>query len=246
MDGYTGKTVPFSPEDDGGDLVETAYMIHGLLTARQFLNPAVAEEDSVITKITNLYDGVEWDWYTQGRDLLYWHWSPDHAWEDNFPVRGWNEAMITYFLAAGSPTHPIGKLVYTNGWAQNGGIKNGNSYYGFVLPLGEPLGGPLFFSHYSFLGLNPTNLQDQYANYWTQNMNQTQINRAYCIANPGKYVDYSSQCWGLTASDDPLGYDAHSPTNDDGTITPIGSGFSYALHTAVFNGCFEIFLLYAG
>jgi hypothetical protein len=220
IDGTTGKIIPFSAEDDGGDLVETAYMIEGLLAVRQFLNSTNPQEDSIINKINSLWQSVEWDWYTNGQNVLFWHWSPDHDYEGNFEVNGYDEALITYFLAAASPTHPITKQVYTNGWALNGTIENGNSYFGFVLPVGAPYGGPLFFTHYSFLGLNPHNLSDQYANYWTQNTNHTLINHAYCSQNPAGWVGYSSVCWGLTASDDPKGYDAHSPTNDNGTITP--------------------------
>lgn len=221
MDGNTGNVIPFSQKDDGGDLVETAYMVQGLLTVRQFLNSANGQENNLISKINNLWNAVEWDWYTNGgQNVLYWHWSPGNGWEMNFTVRGWNEALITYFLAAGSPTHSITASVYMNGWAQNGSIINGHPFYGFTLPLGPDYGGPLFFSHYSFLGINPHNLSDAYANYWTQNVNHTEINRAYCIDNPLNYVGYTSKCWGLTASDNQNGYAAHSPTNDLGVITP--------------------------
>jgi hypothetical protein len=163
---------------------------------------------------------VEYDWFTRGQNVLYWHWSPDYNWYMNMQIRGYNETLITYIVAAASTTHSISPAVYHQGYAQNGGIKNGNSYYGHVLPLGESYGGPLFFTHYSFLGLNPKNLVDTYANYWTQNVNQSLINQAYCIQNPKNYIGYSAACWGLTASDNPWGYNAHSPTNDLGVITP--------------------------
>jgi hypothetical protein len=140
----------------------------------------------------------------------------------NMQIRGWNEALIIYVLAASSTTHTISKSVYTNGWARNGGIKNtpGNSFLGFQIPLGNSKGGPLFFAHYSFLGLDPRNLEDSYANYWDQNMIHTLINRAYCINNPLRYVGYNEDCWGLTASDGNSGYSAHSPDNDRGVVTP--------------------------
>ena len=147
----------------------------------------------------------------------------------NLPVKGWNECLITYVLAASSPTHPISKMVYDNGWTGNGAFRNGSSYEGITLPLGSAYGGPLFFSQYSFLGLNPTGLTDQYTNYFTQNKNHTLINYKYCIANPLKYNGYSDQCWGLTASDIPDGYNANSPTSDKGVITPTAalSSFPY-------------------
>jgi len=223
MNGTSGKIIPFSANDDGGDLVETAFMIQGLLTARQYLNATDTQESQLVNKINALWETVEWNWYTQGgQDVLYWHWSPNNGWEMNMPIKGWNEALITYVLAASSTTHSIDTDVYTKGWAQDGAIKNtgGNSYYGYTLPLRSDMGGPLFFSHYSFLGLDPRNLSDQFANYWTQNVTHSKINNAYCADNPQNYVGYSARCWGLTASDGFSGYSAHSPNNDKGVITP--------------------------
>ncbi len=230
MDGNTGKVQPFSANDNGGDLVETSYLMQGLLTVRQYLNPADANEKNLIDRINALWDTVEWDWYTQGgQDVLYWHWSPDKEWIMNHQIKGYNEALITYFLAAASPTHAINASVYHKGWADNGSIVNGKSFYNIVLPLGYDYGGPLFFAHYSFLGLDPRNLQDTYANYWTQNVNHSLINHAYCVDNPKNYAGYSDADWGLTASDNKDGYSAHSPTNDLGVITPSAalSSFPY-------------------
>ncbi|WP_236252791.1 glucoamylase family protein [Echinicola sp. 20G] len=231
MNGETGKTIPFSTKDNGGDLVETAFMIQGLLTVKAYLNPSILEEKIIIDKITQLWETVEWDWYTkENSEVLYWHWSPNYNWEMNLPIRGYNEALIVYVLAASSPTHPIDKSTYENGWAKNGDIQNGSSYYGLQLPLGSNLGGPLFFSHYAFLGLDPRSLSDQYANYWTQNVQHTLINQAHCVQNPQGFIGYSETSWGLTASDNQEGYSAHSPTNDKGVITPTAalSSFPYA------------------
>jgi hypothetical protein len=221
LNGATGKTVPFSQQDDGADLVETSYMIQGLMTMRQYLNPAVPEESALVDRMNALIDAVEWDWFRQGgQNVLYWHWSPNYGWAINMQIRGYNETLIVYIMAAASTTHTIPANVYQQGYARSGGIRNGNQYYGYTLPLGEPYGGPLFFTHYSHLGLDPRNLQDQYANYWEQGVNMSLINWAYCADNPKGYVGYSEACWGLTASDNPGGYSAHSPNNDLGTITP--------------------------
>lgn len=220
INGNTGKIIPFSTNDNGADLVETSYMVQGLIAMRQYLNSANPEELTLINRINALNNAVEYDWFTRGQNVLYWHWSPDKGWIMNMQVRGYNETLITYITAATSTTHPIAAEVYHQGYARNGGIKNGNTYYGFRLPLGEAYGGPLFFVHYSFLGLDPRQLSDQYASYWEQNVNQSKINHAYCTANPGKHVGYSSHCWGLTASDNPWGYGAHSPNNDRGVISP--------------------------
>lgn len=224
INGETGATVPFSTEDNGGDIVETSYMIQGLLCARQYFNSTTdAGEISLRSAINNLYNNVDWNWYRQnGQNVLYWNWSPNYNFAINVKVQGWCEALITYVLAASSPndTAAIPTAVYNDGWAQNGAMKNGSSYYGITLPLGPSYGGPLFFAHYSFLGINPTGLSDAYANYWTQDTAHARINYLYCVANPGHYNGYDSACWGLTASDDNNGYSAHSPTNDDGVISP--------------------------
>jgi len=221
LDGTTGKVIPFSTKDDGGDLVETSLLLQGLLTAKAYFSSTSTDEITLRNDITQIYNTVEWDWYRKdGGNVLYWHWSPNYGWDMNLPVRGWNEALITYVLAASSPTHSIPKSLYDNGWAQNGMMKNGNTYFGVQLPLGEPNGGPLFFSHYSFLGINPLGLTDAYANYETQTKAHSQINYNYCVANPKNYYGYSENCWGLTASDIQNGYTASSPTNDRGVIAP--------------------------
>jgi hypothetical protein len=98
-----------------------------------------------------------------------------------------------------------------------------------------PYGGPLFFTHYSFCGLDPRGLRDRYADYWKQNTHHVRINYAHCVANPGKFKGYGPACWGLTASDDPDGYSAHAPDNDNGTISPTAalSSMPYAPQEAM-------------
>jgi len=221
VNGRTGVTQPFSAYDDGGDLVETALLMQGLLAARQYFNSADDAELRLNEDITKLWKAVDWTWYQKNSEnVLYWHWSPKHEWRMNMKIIGWHEALIVYVLAASSPTHSIPKKVYDQGWAQNGNIKNGKSFYSHLLPLGPDFGGPLFFSHYSFLGLNPAKLKDTYADYWEQNRNHTLINYKYCVANPKRYIGYSENCWGLTACDGNNGYNAFSPTNDQGVIAP--------------------------
>ncbi|MDR1370685.1 MAG: Ig-like domain-containing protein [Dysgonamonadaceae bacterium] len=221
IDGSTGATLPFSAKDNGADLVETSFLFEGLLAARQYFNGSADNEQQLRNDITQLWESVDWVWFQKnGQKTLYWHWSPDYDWDMNMPVSGWNECLITYVLAASSPTHPISKEVYEQGWARNGNMKNGQTYYEYTLPLGPANGGPLFFTHYSFLGLNPKGLSDVYADYLVQNTNHALINYKYCIANPQNHSGYSRDCWGLTASDGNAGYSAHSPTNDPGVIAP--------------------------
>ncbi|MDE3115015.1 MAG: beta-glucosidase [Pseudomonadota bacterium] len=221
MNGRTGATIPFGRKDDGGDLVETALLFQGLLCARQYFQRPTPDETSLRHRITQLWDEVEWNWYTQGgRKLLYWHWSPDNGWAMDHEIRGWNECLITYVLAAGSKRYAIDPLVYHRGFASGRDYFNGKAYYDIKLPLGMPYGGPLFFAHYSFCGLDPRGLKDRYADYWAQNVAHVRINHAHCVANPHGHPGYGASCWGLTASDDPDGYAAHAPDCDNGTISP--------------------------
>ena len=221
LNGNTGKVQPFSTKDNGADLVETSFLMQGLLVARQYFKEDNPQETQLRADINQLYNNVEWDWFRKnGEEKLYWHWSPDYAWDINLQVKGWNEALMVYVLAASSTTHTIPKSVYDNGWASNGNMKNGNIYYGVSLPLGDANGGPLFFEHYSFLGLNPIGLKDAYADYEAQAIAHSKINYNYCVANPQKFAGYSSDCWGLTASDINGGYTASSPNNDRGYIAP--------------------------
>ncbi|HET9278869.1 MAG TPA: glucoamylase family protein [Flavitalea sp.] len=230
LNGETGKTIPFSPKDDGGDLVETSYLVQGLLCAREYFNRNVPTENQLRAWINGLWSDVEWNWHTRGGlSMLFWHWSPDNDWSMNHEIRGWNECLITYVLAASSPKYSITADVYQRGWANSNHFKNQREYYGIKLPLGFDYGGPLFFSHYSFLGIDPRGLKDSYADYWEQNLNHTLINREHCVRNPKNFKGYGPDCWGLTASDNHRGYGAHSPTEDLGVISPTAalSAFPY-------------------
>lgn len=221
INGQTGATIPFSADDNGADLVETALLFQGLLTARNYFSNSNTAEIQLRSDITRLWEDIEWTWFQKDNEnVLYWHWSPDKGWIKNLKITGWNECLIVYILAAASPTYPITESVYHEGWARNGNFAHGGSFYGYKLPLGQDYGGPLFFSHYSFLGIDPRNLTDRYASYWEQNRNHSLINYKYCIENPKSYNGYSSDCWGLTASDGNTGYSAHSPSNDKGVIAP--------------------------
>jgi len=235
LQGETGKVKPFSKKDDGGDLVETAFMIQGLLTVRQYFAEGNEGERQLAAKIDSLWHAVEWDWYTKGDNVLYWHWSPNYGWEMDFPVGGYNECLIMYILAASSPTHGVDPAVYHDGWARNGTIKTEREYLGYDLVLDyyehndDPVG-PLFWAHYSYLGLDPRNLSDRYADYWKLTQNQALIHYAYCVENPENYEGYGENCWGLTSSYSMRGYAGHHPVGKDlGVISPTAalSSFPY-------------------
>jgi len=227
IDGSTGNVKSFSPDDDGGDLVETAFLTQGLICVKEYFKNGSDVEKELSNLADSLWKGVEWNWYTQNQNVLYWHWSPNYAFSKNFKLRGYNETLITYILAASSPDYGIAKEAYTEGWANNGAIVSSASQYGYPLILDHAGSGtgPLFWAHYSYLGLDPRNLSDQYANYWNLNVNHTNINYEHCVDNPQNYTDYGSDCWGLTASytrnsDGSIGYNAHDPENDTGVISP--------------------------
>ncbi|WKN30892.1 glucoamylase family protein [Porifericola rhodea] len=234
LNGETGRVKAFSQKDDGGDLVETAFMIQGLLTVRQYFQEGNEEEQALVDKINKLWEEVEWDWYTQGKNVLYWHWSPNYGWEMNFPVGGYNEALIMYVLAAASPTHSIAPEVYHEGWARNGAIESQEEYLGYDLVLDyyehddAPIG-PLFWAHYSYLGLDPRNLKDRYGEYWKLVQNHALIHHKYSVENPEGYKAYGENVWGLTSSYSMNGYAGHRPGNDLGVISPTAalSSFPY-------------------
>ena len=233
LNGKTGKVQPFGKKDNGGDLVETAFMIQGLLTVSEYFKNGNEKEQSLVAKIDKLWREVEWDWYTKnGEDVLYWHWSPEYGWEMNFPVGGYNECLIMYVLAASSPTHSISKKVYDNGWARNDSIISKDSMYGKPLVLDYFEGddapvGPLFWAHYSYLGLNPKGLKDKYADYWQLTQNQAIIHHLYAVDNPEKYKFYGDSLWGLTSSYSINGYNGHRPGNDLGVISPTAALASF-------------------
>jgi hypothetical protein len=234
MYGETGKVKPFSEKDNGGDIVETAYLVQGLICAKNYMNPNVPEEKELAEKIEQLWKGVEWSWYQNGKPALYWHWSPTYNWDMNFAIEGYNECLIAYVLGASSPTYPLSADSYHKCWARNGEINGESTKYGYILKLkhngATEYGGPLFWAHYSYLGLDPRHLKDEYANYWDENRNQVLIDYEYCVENPKKFKGYGENCWGLTASYSVKGYNAHTPANDLGVISPTAalSSFPYA------------------
>ena len=242
LNGNTGKTIPFFGKyDNGGDLVETAFMIQGLLAARRYFDGDTIAEREVRDTITRLWRDVEWDWYrrTPGGDVLYWHWSPDYGFYIGHPLVGWNETMIVYLLAIASPTHPVPASLYYSGWAGTADLQvryrqgwsrttagdhyaNGRSYYGIKLDVGEGNGADLFFTHFSFMGFDPRGLRDRYTNYFSNNRAIALINRAYCIENPRHFVGYGPDCWGLSAGIN-SGGGRPLPRDDNGTINIMAS-----------------------
>lgn len=255
LNGETGRVKPFSKKDDGGDIVETAFMVQGMICVYEYFKDGKEREKALAAKIEELWKGVEWDWYQQGENVLFWHWSDKQGWAMNHRILGYNECLIAYVLGASSPDHAIAADTYHKGWARSGEIKSKDRYYGMPLELDHKStqrGGPLFWAHYSYLGLNPKNLKDRYGDYWRQNTNHVLINRQYCIENPNNFEAYGADCWGLTSSysiegfrkhlegeielplftdqDPSVSYAGHKPDRDYSVISPTAaiSSFPYA------------------
>ncbi|WP_282018073.1 glucoamylase family protein [Salegentibacter mishustinae] len=229
LNGETGEVQAFSDKDNGGDLVETSFLAQGFIVVREYLKNGNEEEKAVAAKYDELWKSIEWEWYTNNKNGLYWHWSPDYQWEMDFMIEGYNECLITYVMAASSPDHAIDAKAYHDGWARSGDIVTDKEAYGIPLILKHNTSGdkagPLFWAHYSYLGLNPKGLEDKYANYWDLNVNHTRINYEYTQENPNDFETYNENSWGLTASytrneNDGIGYTAHSPDTDRGVVSP--------------------------
>ena len=237
LNGKTGETQAFSEKDNGGDLVETSFLAQGFIVVREYLKNGNEKEKAVAEKYDALWKSIEWEWYTNNKNGLYWHWSPEYQWEMDFMIEGYNECLITYVMAASSPDHAIDAKAYHEGWARSGNIVSDKEAYGIPLVLKHNTSGdkagPLFWAHYSYLGLNPKGLKDKYANYWDLNVNHTKINYEYAQENPKGFETYNENSWGLTASytrneDNGIGYTAHSPDNDRGVVSPTAAISSIA------------------
>ncbi len=235
LNGRTGSTIEFfNPNDNGGDLPETAFLIQGMLTARAYFDQDNAVENELRERITRLWHEVEWGWYLRYPEgkVLYWHWSPDQAWVKNHPLHGYNECMITYLLGIASPTHSIPDESYREGWMGKPQYFNEQTHYGLTQKIGRSMAGPLFLTQYSFLGLDPRAITDDTGNYHEHNRVFSLMHHRYAIDNPKHHAGYNEKCWGLTSSQNPnKGYLGHAPLTDkdDGTIAPTAalSAFAY-------------------
>jgi hypothetical protein len=232
IDDATNKTMPFAnpaSKDNGGDVVESAFLAEGLLVARQYLQKGNKDEKALAARYDQLWKGMEWSWYTKNNeDVVYWHWSPDFEWDKNFPLKGYNETLIVYLLGTASPTHPIPKEAYYKGWERSGAMISDTTLYG-IKPIvvhnsGKPFVGPIFWTAFSYVGFNPKGLKDSSGvDYFKVCVAQAKIQQAYCIANPKGYAGYGANCWGFSAGYSAKGYKAHNTKTDLGVITPSGT-----------------------
>jgi len=221
LDGRTGKTFSFSEKDNGADLVETAFLMQGLLIARSYFNGDAVEEAELCAIITELWHDVDWHWFSRGENNgLFWHWSPQHGFGMDMKISGFNEAMVVYVLALASPTYPISrdtaKFWYSTDEYQP---KSGN---GYTIEAANAYAGCMFLSHYSFIGLDPRRMADAYVRkgYMVRNTTHALMNRAYCLESAPVEHQFSEGFWGLTACDIKGGYRYQSAYNEVGTVAP--------------------------
>ncbi len=217
-----------------GDLVETSFMMAGLLAAREYFDGSNAVEKEIRDSTNSFWNTINWQFYTRGENVLYWAYDEGRPSAGNarwvLPTVGWNEGLITYLMALAAPSaNAISKSVYTQGWLSNGAMyRKTRLQYGYPYTLGgTDKGGPLFLSQYSFLGLDPRYVKDTSAYYWEQQLAHVMVNRHYCLYEASAANKYDSLSWGLSACYGVPGgvgtaasYLAREPDNDDGVIAP--------------------------
>lgn len=239
LNGDTGKTRKFAgKEDNGADTVETAFLASGFIVLREYFTADTPAEREIRALSDSLWKSIEWKWFTRTGEQgapLYWHWSPDYAWAKNHRVRGFNEAAILYILAVGSPTHAIHPDSYHKSW-RHPGYGNERTEFDVPMVLGRGLGPPIFWTHYSYLGLDPRKISYKGTSYFEHFKRFCEVQVRYAQSKAGEFEGYGP-LWGLTSSMGPNGYQGHRPGDkDDGTITPTAalSSMPYAPKYGVF------------
>jgi hypothetical protein len=220
--------------------IDTGLLMAGILSAQSYFDGDNEKEQQIRAIADSLYLAIEWDWAMNNEQTMTMGWHPEKGFIES-RWRGYNEAMILYVLALGSPTHTIPAESWT-AWTSTYQWANyyGQEHVNF---------GPLFGHQYSqmyidFRGIYDPYMKDKGIDYFENSKRATYANRAYCMANPGHYTGYSTNIWGLTACDGPgnsnkinpnisfMGYHARGAAqyynDDDGTITPTAAGGSIA------------------
>ena len=179
--------------------VDTALLIAGVLAAVAFFAAANSAEGEIRALGQMLYERVDWAWMRAGRDTLCHGWRPEHGFLP-YHWEGYDEALLLYLLALGSPTHPIDPVSY-NAWCASYEWK---TIYGF----GYLYAGPLFTHQLShiwcdFRGIRDRFMRDHDADYFENSRRATLVQQQYAIRNPLGFKHVGETCWGITASDGP-------------------------------------------
>ncbi len=181
--------------------VDTALLMMGVLFAQSYYEGDSADEKEIRQIADTLYRRVDWKWMQQRTPLITMGWYPErgfiqHDW------MGYNEGMMVYLLALGSPTHPVEPDAWqewTRTYNKDWGVYYGQEYLAF---------GPLFAHQYNHVWIDFRDIQDQYMrehgiDYFLNSRRATLAQREYAIDNPMKWKEYGENVWGLTASDGP-------------------------------------------
>lgn len=192
--------------------IDTALFLAGALFAGEYFKGTEVE-----TLARELYERVDWPWMMNGKSIMCMGWKP----ESGFLWYYWdsyNEAMILYALAIGSPTHPIARDAWF-AWE-----RRVDSYKDYKLVYCST--GSLFTYQYSHAWIDFRNLYDGEINYFDNSVIGTKANRQFCIDNAATYKSYGENSWGLTACLGPDGYRGYGAKPgeglNDGTISPCG------------------------
>ncbi|MEO8634561.1 MAG: glucoamylase family protein [Gemmatimonadales bacterium] len=247
MSGYHGFFYHFLDQTDGTrfrdvelSTVDTSLLLGGVLFCQQFFDAADPTETAIRAYADSLYRRVDWQWARRDPPMVNMGWQPESGW---LPLNwmGYNEAMLVYLLALGSPTYPIEATAWDR-WSATyvWGSYYGQAHLGFA---------PLFGHHYSHVWVDFRGIQDTYMrghgiDYFENSRRATLSQRAYATDNPTGWRDYSDSIWGLSAADGPadvtLPYNganqrfftyaargaSFTEVRDDGTLAPTASAGS--------------------
>jgi hypothetical protein len=227
------KTVELSAMD-------TALMMAGVLFVQSYFDRAHPDENQIRSLADALYRRVEWSWMQPRPPLIAMAWRPESGMH-GYDYKGYEEAMILYVLALGSPTHAISPAA----WPARIANYRWDTFYGqeFINYA------PLFIHQYSHIWIDFRGIQDSYTrekgiDYFENSRRATYAQRAYAIDNPNRFRDYSADVWGLTASNGPADAKAmidgrtvqfhtywargasSGDIRDDGTIAPTAAAGS--------------------
>ncbi|HXF23071.1 MAG TPA: glucoamylase family protein, partial [Gemmatimonadaceae bacterium] len=204
--GYKGFYYHFLSMDTGArvwrselSMVDTALLIAGALTAARYFTASTAGEIELRELVELLYRRIDWRWAQDEHGVIRQGWKPECGFL-HYVWQGYNEAIVLYVLALGSPTHPADGSGY-EAWTVTYQWENMYDYD--VL-----YAGPLFIHQFSHAWVDLRGIQDRFmrekrSDYFENSRRAIMVQRAYAQRNPNEFAGYDDCCWGLTACDGP-------------------------------------------
>ena len=236
MTGYKGFFYHFIKMDSGArdancelSTVDTTLLLGGVLFSQSYFDRDSADEREIRALADQIYRRIDWTWAQARAPRISMGWSPEQGMH-GYDWTGYNEALLVYILALGSPTHPVGEDAYaawTSTYDRSWGTFQGQEHLSFP---------PLFGHQYSQVWLDLRGIQDAYMrrrgiDYFENSRRAVYSQQAYAIANPKKWKGYGRNVWGLTASDGPIDatYEYQGEKRVFQTYTARGAGIEYIL-----------------